>query len=80
LYTGHHDHHEEEDDRDCHDTCWVHVDGMDRNCEEGCGGCFDFPMGHCEPWCHEDLCVVNGCAACHGMPEDMTLDELIAHV
>jgi len=73
----HHDHHEEE--KDCKQTCEVKVNGMDMNCEDGCRGCFEFPMGRCEEWCYEDLCRVNGCAACHGLPEDMSMDDMINH-
>jgi hypothetical protein len=53
---------------------------MDVNCEDGCAGCFDFPMGLCEEWCFGDVCRDNGCAACHGMPEDMSMMEMIEHV
>jgi len=74
-----HDHHDdEEEEKDCHDTCWVHVYGMDMNCEDGCEGCFDFPMGHCERWCYENLCNDNGCATCHGSPEGVSMGDMIA--
>jgi hypothetical protein len=50
------------------------------NFEDECAGCFDFPMGHCGNICYGFLCVDNGCAACHGMTEHMSLAIVIAHV
>ena len=67
THEDHPEQHHDEDEKDCHDTCNVEVNGMDENCEDGCKGCFEFPMERCEKWCYGDVC--NECLACHGMGE-----------
>jgi len=43
----HDHHHEDKEEKDCHKTCWVLVNGMDMNCEDECKTCFEYPMVDC---------------------------------